>query len=95
MKLIIGDQEFNLKRSDVIAARTVINSFVDALRENSSFSLYLTALIMMYSKSVQMLTEMEMDYVKRVLDVIVKEEEEQKQAIEQAVTDSTKSGEEE
>ena len=39
MKLIIGDQEFNLKRSDVIAARTVINSFVDALRENSSFSL--------------------------------------------------------
>ena len=60
MKIIIGDEEIKLKKSDVVAARSAINTFIDAARENCSYSMYLTTLLMMYSKSVQMLNELEL-----------------------------------
>lgn len=74
MKLIIGDTEIPLSQKDVIISRSAVNTFIETVHTGAertgSSSLYFTTLLMMYKKSAELLSELGVDNLKYVMELL-------------------------
>lgn len=74
MKLILGDMEIPLDSKDVTIARSAVNAFIETAKMGSgrsgSASLYFTTLLMMYKKSTELLTELGIENLSYVMELL-------------------------
>lgn len=78
MKITIHDQDYNLSQTDVKLARAAVNEFVNVAKagatKTQSTALYLTTILMMYKKSLDLINEMGPETVARILKEVNGEE---------------------
>lgn len=77
MKITVGEKEILLKDEEVVIARNLVNTFLSTVKSKSAQmkrpSLYFTAIIMMYKKSLDLLYETSPESLQILMDLLNQE----------------------